>query len=102
MPPLLSRAGGGTYVDFVPVDLPKLNKFFGLLLANGLTPKPQFEYWFERQEREPLFGNDKFAGAMDKHVGHCKSHRVSGKRRWKHFQRYFTLSNFRKNPKESQ
>ncbi len=40
-------AGVGTYADFVLFDLPKLNKFVGLLLANGLTPKPQFEYWFE-------------------------------------------------------
>ncbi len=74
-------AGVGTYADFVPFDLPELNKFVGLLLANGLTPKPQFEYWFEGQEREQLFSNDKFARAMDKHVGHCKSHRVSSKHR---------------------
>jgi hypothetical protein len=90
-------AGVGTYVD-----LPELNKFVSLLLANGSTLKPQFEYWFEGQEREPLFGNDKFACAIDKHVGHCKSHWVSGKHRWKHFWRYFTLSDFPKNPKESQ
>ncbi len=95
-------AGVGTYADFVLFDLPGLNKFVGLLLTNGLTPKPQFEYWFEGQEREPLFGNGKCAHAMDKHVGHRKSHRVSGKRRWKHFRRYFTLSDFRENPKESQ
>ncbi len=95
-------AGVGTYAYFVPFDLPELNKLVGLLLANGLTPKPQFEYWFEGQEREPLFGNDKFTRAMDKHVGHRKSHRVSGKHRWKHFRRYFTLSDFHENPKESQ
>ena len=51
---------------------------------------------------EPLFGNDKFARAMDKHVGHRKRHRVSGQSRWKHFRRYFTLSDFRENPKDSQ
>ncbi len=95
-------AGVGTYTDFVLFDLPEFNKFVGLLLANGLTPKPQFEYWFEEQEREPLFGNDKFARAMDKHMGHRKSHRVSGKRCWKHFRRYFTLSDFHENPKKSQ
>ena len=39
-------AGTGTYVDFVPFDLPELNKFVSLIFANGLTPKPQFEYWF--------------------------------------------------------
>ncbi len=50
-------AGTGTYVDFVPFDLPELYKFVGVIFAkNGLCPKPQFEYWFERQEKEPLFG----------------------------------------------
>ncbi len=39
--------GSGAYVDFVPFNLPKLYKFSGLLFANGLTPKHQFEYWFE-------------------------------------------------------
>ncbi len=95
-------AGVGTYADFVPFNLPKLDKFVGLLLANGLTPMPQFEYLFEGQESEPLFGNDKSARAMDKHVGHCKNHRASSKHCWKHFQRYFTLSDFCENPKESQ
>jgi hypothetical protein len=96
-------AGTGTYADFVPFDLPELNKFVGLIFANGLTPKPhQFEYWFQGQEREPLFGNDKFARAMDKHVGHRKRHWVSSLRRWKHFRRYFTLSDFCENPKDSQ
>ena len=42
-------AGSGMYADFVLFDLPKLNKIVGLLFANGLTPKPQFEYWFEGQ-----------------------------------------------------
>ncbi len=60
--------GSGTYVDFVPFDLPELYKFVGLLFANGLTPKPQFEYWFKGQGQELLFGNNKYAGAMDKHV----------------------------------
>ena len=77
-------AGTGTYaLDFVPFDLPELNKFVGPIFANGLCPKPQFEYWFEGQEKEPLFGNGQFSRAMDKYVGHRKSHRVSGKHRWK-------------------
>jgi hypothetical protein len=70
-------AGSGTYADFVLFNLPKLYKFVGLLFANSLTPKPQFEYWFEGQEQEPLFGNDKYARAVHKHV--CKGHKVSGK-----------------------
>jgi hypothetical protein len=61
-------AGSGTYADFVLFDLPKLYKSVGLLFANGLTPKPQFEYWFEGQGGEPLFGNDKYARVMDKHL----------------------------------
>ncbi len=68
-------AGSGTYADFVPFDLPELYKCVGLLFANGLALKPQFEYWFEGQEQELLFGNDKYPRAMDKHVR--KGHKVS-------------------------
>jgi hypothetical protein len=93
-------AGSGMYVDFVPFDLPKLFKFIGLLFTDGLTPKSQFEYWFEGQEGEPLFGNNKYARAIDKHVG--KGHKVSKKRCCKYFQGYFTLLDFHDNPKESQ
>jgi hypothetical protein len=36
-------AGSGTYMEFVPFDLPVLYKCVGLLFANFLTPKPQLE-----------------------------------------------------------
>ena len=72
----------------------------GILFANGLTPKPQMEFWFDGELQEPLFGKDRYAQVMEKHVR--KNHKVSGKQRWKNFWRYFTLCDFRDNPKESQ
>ncbi len=72
-------AEAGMYAVFVLFDLPKLYKFIGLLFTNGLTLEPQFEYWFEGQERERLFGNNKkYSCAMDEHV--CKGHKGQGLR----------------------
>ncbi len=42
----LSGAGSGEYQDFLLFDLPEVYKMIGVLFANGLTPKPQFDYWF--------------------------------------------------------
>ena len=52
----LSGAGSGEYRDFMPFDLAEVYKMIGVLFANGLTPKPQFDFWFCTQEEEPLFG----------------------------------------------
>jgi hypothetical protein len=71
-----------------------------MLFAKDTTPKPQFEYWFEGQGQELLFGNNKYTHVMDKHVHMgCK---VRGNCCWKHFGQYFTLLDFRDNSKESQ
>lgn len=94
-------AGTGSYKDWTPLDREELYKFIGLLFANGLSPKPQFEYWFEGTEREPLFGNDKYSKAMDKH-DRTTGRRTSGKRRYKMFRRYFTMADYRDNPKQKQ
>jgi hypothetical protein len=93
--------GTGLYQDYVPFDVKELYKFVGLLFANGLLPRPRFEYWFETQDCKPLFVNDKFCKAMDKHV-QSTGYKVSGKRQWKHFRRYFTMADYRDHPKWKQ
>jgi hypothetical protein len=94
-------AGTGSYKDWTPLDREELYKFIGLFFANGLSPKPQFEYWFEGTNREPLFGNDKYSKAMDKH-DRTTGRRTSGKRRYKMFRRYFSMADYRDNPKQKQ
>ena len=56
----------GEFADFVPFDLAEVKKFIGLLFLNGLSPKPQMEFWFEGSASEPLFGNDRIAEVMKK------------------------------------
>ena len=47
-------AGSGKYTDFVPFDSKEIYKMIGV---HGLTPKPQFDFWFCLEDREPLFGS---------------------------------------------
>ena len=63
-------AGSGTreFSDFVPFDNAKIYHFLGVLFANGLSPKPRVDYWFEMAERGPLFGNNLFSKVMTKMV----------------------------------
>jgi hypothetical protein len=61
----LSGAGSGKYQDFLPFDLPEVYKVIGVLFANGLTPKPQFNYWFCSQDEEPLFGSNMISKALN-------------------------------------
>ena len=35
------------YRDYVAFDDAEINKFIGLMFANGLMPKPVFETWFK-------------------------------------------------------
>ncbi len=56
-------AGTGSYKDWTPLDREELYKFIGLFFANGLSPKPQCEYWFESTDPKPLFGNDMYSKA---------------------------------------
>jgi len=41
-----SGAGSGEYTDFIAFNRTEVYKMIGVLFANGLTPKPQFDYWF--------------------------------------------------------
>jgi hypothetical protein len=36
-----------------------------VLFINGLTPKPQFNYWFCSQDEEPLFGSNMISKALN-------------------------------------
>jgi hypothetical protein len=45
-------------------DLAELYKMIGVLFANGLTPKPQFDYWFKSQDQEPLLGSNLISKAL--------------------------------------
>jgi hypothetical protein len=60
-----SRVGSGKYQDFMPFDLAEMYKMIGVLFANGLTPKPQFDYWFKLQDQEPFLGSNLISEALD-------------------------------------
>jgi hypothetical protein len=55
--------GGTQYNDWEPFYLAKKNKMIGLLLVNGLSPRPRIKMWFEPH---PIFGNTFIGGAMHK------------------------------------
>jgi hypothetical protein len=60
-----SGAGSGEYQDFLPFELPEVYKMISVPFANGLTPKPQFNYWFCLQDEEPLFGSNMISKALN-------------------------------------
>jgi hypothetical protein len=94
-------AGSGEYSDFVSFDSAEMYKMFGVLFANGLTPKPQFEYWFCSEDKEPLLGSDLISNALAKrNAATCKT--IKAARRWRHFRRYFTVADYRDSPREKQ
>ena len=96
-----SRAGSGKYTDFIPFNRPELYKMIGVLFANGLTPKPQFDYWFCLEDKEPLLGSNVISNALHrKNTATGKS--VKTARLWKHFRRYFTVADYPESPKEKQ
>jgi hypothetical protein len=96
-----SRAGSGEYQDFLPFDVPEAYKMIGVLFANGLTPKPQFDYWFCSQDEEPLFGCNMISKGLNrKNLAMGKT--LKAGQRWKHFRRYFTLQDYRENPRQQQ
>jgi hypothetical protein len=96
-----SGAGSGKYTDFIPFDQQELYKMIGVLFANGLTPKPQFDYWFCLEDKEPLLGSNLISNALrQKNAATGKT--LNAARRWKHFRRYFTLADYRESPKEKQ
>jgi hypothetical protein len=94
-------SGTGEFKDFVPFDEDEIYRFFGVLFANGLAPKPRLDYWFETTESFPLFGNNLVSSVMTKTVS-TTGRRIRGLRRWRHFRRFFTVADYRDNPKEKQ
>ncbi len=96
-----SGGGSGEYQDFLPYDLPEVYKMIGVLFANGLTPKPQFDYWFCSQDEEPLFGSNMISKALNR-KNLATGETVKAGRRWKHFRRYFTLQDYQENPRQQQ
>jgi hypothetical protein len=74
---------------------------FGVLFANGLSPKPLFEYWFCSEDREPLLGSNLISHALRKRNS-ATGKTIKAARRWRHFRRYFTVANYRDSPKDKQ
>jgi hypothetical protein len=96
-----SGAGSSAYQDFMPFNLAEVYKMIGVLFANWLTPKPQFDSWFCTQEEEPLFGSNMISKALawkNLETGNT----IKASRRWKHFRRYFRMQDYRENPREQQ
>ncbi len=85
--------------DFKPFDDLEMYKFIGLIFANGLTPRSNFDSWFIPMPSRLIYDANFAKGVFDKRV---QGVRISGLRRWRHFQRFFTLSNYRLNPAEEQ
>ena len=94
-------SGTGQFQDWVPFDDAEMYRFIGVLFANGLSPKPRIDYWFETAQAYPLFGNDLVSRLMTKEVV-VTGKRIRGIRRWRHFRRFFTVADYRENPKEKQ
>jgi hypothetical protein len=89
------------YTVFVPFDCTEIYKMIGVLFANGLTPKPQFDYWFFSEDQEPLFGSNLITNTLSwKNATTGKT--IKAVCHWKHFCRYFTVADYRESPKEKQ
>jgi len=74
---------------------------FGVLFANGLTPKPQVDYWFCSEDKEPLLGSDLISTTLWR-KNSTTGKTIKAARCWKHFGRYFTVANYRNSPCEKQ
>jgi hypothetical protein len=94
-------SGTGEFSDFVPFEDAEMYCFLGVLFANGLSPKPRVDYWFETAERFPLFGNNLVLKVMTKTVS-VSGKNIWGIRQWRHFRRFLTLSDYRDSPGEKQ
>eukprot|EP00956_Cyclotella_meneghiniana_P005902 scaffold7734_cov39-Cyclotella_meneghiniana.AAC.1 len=93
-------AGTKTYKDWSPFDRKEIYKFFALLFANALSPKPQLVHWFLSSANSRLFGNDHFARLFDKRM--VGGRVITGERRWNMFRRFMTLYDCREDPKKLQ
>ena len=94
-------SGTGEFKDWVAFDDARIYRFIGVLFANGLSPKPRIDYWFELTERFPLIGNDLISRVTAKEV-HTTGKRVRGVRRWRYFWSFLTVADYRDKPKEKQ
>ena len=88
--------GGTVYSDYVPFDVEEMYKMMGLLLVNGVCPRPGIHMWFERH---PIFGNEFISNALKKQ-GRGGERAIRGFRRWKHFRRFMCMFDFRRNIKQ--
>jgi hypothetical protein len=66
---------------------------FGVLF-NGLTPKPQVDYWFCSEEKEPLLGSNLISNTLQK-KNSATGKTIQAACCWKHFHQYFTVANYR-------
>ena len=94
-------AGSGEYTDFMSFDSNEMYKMFGVLFANGLTPKPQVDYWFCSKDKEPLLGSDLISTFL-RRKNSATGKTIKAAHRWKHFCRYFTVADYRESPREKQ
>ncbi len=85
----------------MPSDTDKLYKMVGVLFANGLSPKPRLEYWFETTSTYPLFGSDLVSKVTEKRI--CLTGwMIQGSCHWWHFRRILSISDFRADAKKDQ
>jgi hypothetical protein len=95
-------SGHGAYYDFVPFeDVVEIYKLVGILFANGLTPKPRLEYWFQTTHDQPLFGSNLVMKVMEKSFL-VSDWTIWGLRRWRHFCRIFTMVDCHDSPNTQQ
>jgi hypothetical protein len=94
-------SGRGEYKDFVPFDVDELYKMVGVLFATGLAAKPRLEYWFEPTNKYPLFGSDLVSKVTEKRI-RLTGWMIRGSRRWRHFRRFLSISDFRVDAKKEQ
>ena len=69
--------GSSNYLDWKPFTCDDLDGFLGLLIINGLSPKPQMSMWFKSSAVSRMLGND-----------YLRMRFPNGERRWKHFRRF--------------
>ena len=82
--------GSTNYSDWKPFTLADIEGFLGLLIINGLSPKPQITMWFNSSAVSRVLGND-----------FLRMRFPNGERRWRHFRRFLTLYDPRIHPESA-
>lgn len=75
------------YPDFLPFDREEIDSFLGLLLVNGISPKPRLEYWFLKPHDSKVYGNDFISRVFPR-----------GAKRLAEFRRFFCMYDPRISP----